>query len=586
MRPEALILSSDHPRPADDALAALLRHCGVRVRRQALSEFAAAGISLKGRPAATGRLVAANVSAVAQLVEQGGGEGVERNVVHGERVLLYDMAPSAAADSALGALTRGTVTGVRAQPAGPVSYLVSSEQPSYCGTLSGMSIGPALAPHDYHLECNPTNNDLSVLVSANGKPLFAKLRVDHSEVFVLATDRLLDLDARMEEPGAAPFSQFAPIVMLARGLFGDGIWHANERFASLIVDDPLLKRNFGFLNYERLLDAMDRTGFATTIAFIPHNHRRTRRDTADLVTRRSDRFSVCFHGCDHTRAEFGGEDFVALQTTAARARRRMDALGRESGVTADDVMVFPQGVFSAVAVAALEEEGLLAAVNTSPRASNDSRPFSGAESIDVATRRYADIPVFLRRYPGDAQGLALDLFLGRPALIAAHPPDFRNGYAPISRTAEALTSAGQPLVWCGLGRIARELQLLRDAGHGRVHVIGTTDTIVLRNRSDAAVEFLVTRPEARRRVRAVQATGSVLPFRRYRGRVFFQCRLEPRSEETIRVERCLEPLAAVPAPALDHRIRVGIRRRLSEFRDEYLVRSDSLYRLAKRWAGR
>ena len=62
----------------------------------------------------------------------------------------------------------------------------------------------------------------------------------------------------------------------------------------IIIDDPFLKASYGFLDFCKLLDLMDKHNFHTTIAFIPWNYRRTNKKTAKLFLDRPDRFSCAF----------------------------------------------------------------------------------------------------------------------------------------------------------------------------------------------------------------------------------------------------------------------------------------------------
>ena len=135
-------------------------------------------------------------------------------------------------------------------------------------------------------------------------------------------------------------------MMLLRDMFGDEIWHPTGRFAAVVIDDPQLVPKFGYLDFAQLLAQTDRDGFAASVAFIPFNRWRTRRATADLFVRRPDRLSLCIHWCDHTSREFGIRDLATLREMAHAARQRMDSHRLRSGVNCDDVMVFPQGVFS------------------------------------------------------------------------------------------------------------------------------------------------------------------------------------------------------------------------------------------------
>jgi hypothetical protein len=49
----------------------------------------------------------------------------------------------------------------------------------------------------------------------------------------------------------------------------------------------------------------------------------------------------------------------------------------------------------------------------------------GPDLLDVAVTRYGGFPLFGRRYPRSLLPFALDLFMGKPALIAEHHEYFR-----------------------------------------------------------------------------------------------------------------------------------------------------------------
>ena len=580
MRPEALVFS-DQARPIDQDLARLLRHCGLRSRHRSIETLVVSGGQVEATRTPVGtRLLAVNASALAAAGVQGE-EWLDTIGNLGGTVLMYDMSAHEALDPLLRAVTSGWLRGVTGPISAPVTYEVSTNSRAYTGVLTGVCLGPTPAFHDFALDCAGDSGRLETIIYANGHPLFVRAAVGTTEVFVIATDRVLSLDRTVDDSSIGLFSQFAPVLMLVRGLLGSRVWQPGQRSASLVIDDPLLKTRFGYLDYERLLQTMDRTGFATSIAFIPVNRQRTKQKTACLLARRNDRFSLCVHGWEHTGGEFGTPDVSRLRRVARLARESMEAHRRDTGMDFDDVMVFPQGVFSAEALGALREEGYLAAANSVPLASHDERPLSGAEVLGIAVRRYDDLPLFRRRYPNALHELVVDLFLGRPALIVMHPSDFKHGHDPIVRLVDRLNSLASP-VWCGLGRVAREAYVVRHVGSGRAHVVAISDQITLRNDLTSSVTYLVARSEDSSQVIRARSGSKLLPIKHYGKHAFFLVRLDSRSQATIVLER--ERSEPLPSNLETSRTspKVLLRRRLSEFRDEYLVRSDLLYRLARR----
>lgn len=206
--------------------------------------------------------------------------------------------------------------------------------------------------------------------------------------------------------------------------------------ASIIIDDPLLRENYGYLNYRKLLKLMDVHNFVTTIAFIPWNYNRTEKKIADLFKERPDRFSLCVHGCDHTEGEFGKTDFDYLNGKVKLATARMIEHEKRTGITFDRVMVFPQGIFSDEAMEALRANNYLAAVNT------EALPVSGSLS--------SSFPFYLRHKPEEAIACVSD-----PTFIVLHHDYFKHGYERLADFVDEFNARVTNLKWDSVGNIVR-----------------------------------------------------------------------------------------------------------------------------------
>lgn len=225
-----------------------------------------------------------------------------------------------------------------------------------------------------------------------------------------------------------------------------------ELLACLIIDDPLLRPQYGCLNYKELLQEMKEHNFFTEIAFIPWNYRRGYPETVQLLVDNPDYFGICIHGCNHTFNEFGEGDYKKLSTLSSTALWRMEEHKRLTGLPYDPVMVFPQGRFSSEAMLALKDQGYLAAFNSTLRAT-DGNDLSSTEYQQPATTIYHDFPLFLRRYPENKAGFLQDLALGRPILIVEHPGAFKNGYDKLTNFIDWINGLGT-IRWKSLSHIA------------------------------------------------------------------------------------------------------------------------------------
>jgi hypothetical protein len=120
------------------------------------------------------------------------------------------------------------------------------------------------------------------IVSIDGHPTYLHVHRGRSSYFLLGCDRLLDIDA----PAARGqllierFLNFVPFLSYLRRSFGDACWTNRTPAACLIIDDPLLRERYGFLEFDRLEARMAASPFSLNIAFIPWNFQRSVRTVA------------------------------------------------------------------------------------------------------------------------------------------------------------------------------------------------------------------------------------------------------------------------------------------------------------------
>lgn len=205
-------------------------------------------------------------------------------------------------------------------------------------------------------------------------------------------------------------------------------------YASIIIDDPLLRENYGFLNYRKLLSLMDKHNFHTAIAFIPWNYNRTDEKIAALFRERPDRFSLCVHGCDHTKGEFGSKNINHLDYIVKLATLRMIEHEKRTSINFDRVMVFPQGIFSNEALEVLKRNGYLAAVNT--------------EAIPVNGVMSSNFPFYLRYTPENLAGRVFN-----PTFVVLHHDYLKKGYEKLTDFVDQLNARSKNIKWDSLGNI-------------------------------------------------------------------------------------------------------------------------------------
>ena len=280
------------------------------------------------------------------------------------------------------------------------------------------------------------------------------------------------------------------MLLALRAAFGDACWRPQHYRANIIIDDPPLWPRYGHLDLRKLAETTDRLGCACTIAMIPWNYRRSKQEIANLFASRAPRLGICFHGCNHTEAEFGVRDDARLMHLAGTARQRMNAHVQITGLACQPVMVFPQGVFSVEAMRHLRSAGYLAAINTEIQDYHSQVAVTRAELMQPALLCYDGFPLFSRRKPEDGiVNFAVDAFLGKPCLIVLHHEFFKAGFSALEELVQGISGLHPRLAWTNLENIVKETDLSQVASRAQKVVKKFTNRMRINGESpdDAAM---------------------------------------------------------------------------------------------------
>ena len=241
---------------------------------------------------------------------------------------------------------------------------ISDNHGDICGEFSGLSFAPAVE----NVKCfDKTEELIDIFMSTREEyPIYVRKKVNNCEMFMLSTE-VQDINKKIKDRNdIASYSVgIVPVLLYLKYVIPDCFGEANK-LACIIIDDPLLHSNYGYLNYRKIISLMEKYNFFTTIAFIPWNYNNTDKQTADLFLKNKDKLSICVHGCDHTREEYSSNDITHLNNITKIATFRMMEHEKKTGISFDKGMVFPQGSFSNQAMDSLKENGYWAAINTSP----------------------------------------------------------------------------------------------------------------------------------------------------------------------------------------------------------------------------
>jgi len=535
-----------------------------------------------------GGILITNASTLAELRHRCGSDDALRSFLEpvSAKVLVYGFGSCTAGGDVLRGLTAGALQKVEPPRPGPYRIQVSSEARDVCGPLTGMTFEGG----EYDAVCTfgpGAASPFKPLLTVNSLPFLVLGHIGQCQMLLLASDHVSDIEQGRPE-GTTILDHFCgllPFLMFLRWASPEAFWHHDQPGACFIIDDPLLKRRYGFLEYQKLADLMEREDFCTSIGFIPWNYRRSnRRIVRSRHWQRGD-FSLCVHGCDHTRGEFGSRDGGRLRDASQTALERMERHRQLTGLAFDDVMVFPQGIFASPAMEALQACRYLAAVNSTPYPVDKEGSVTLADLLPPAVTRFPGVPLFLRRSPADVAELACDLFLGKPALMVEHHGYFRDGYEALARLIRTVRSLDARLEWANLGSLCSRASWRRLAPNGDVHVQLFTDRSKIVNSDKVARRHLLcSKPGDGAVAHQVRVNGRPLtPQRVNAEQLLVAVTLEPGESVEVEVEREAPHQAPASARAgLWYRTKVSWRRRLSEFRDNFLDRNPFLSGAARK----
>lgn len=475
--------------------------------------------------------------------------------------------------------------------AGEIRGVASAERACHVSFSGGFS--RELAGHSFAREAaealslNLASAEKSeVIMTLDQSPAFIHLKVGSANVFIWATGAVLDvlrpLDAEKEFELTA--DTYIPAIIFLRFAFGDRCWHNPNPGVGLVIDDPLLEKNYGFIDFCGLLESARRHKYHVTLAFIPWNYWRGGAAKARMFLDHSDCFSVCIHGCDHTNREFGSDDYEDLLGRSFLARQRMERLRERTGLVCEALMVCPQEQYSLEAVRAFADSrqftGLICSASM-PR--NLTAPgICGADLLLPAQDSFFGFPVFKRYYWSDISIFAMALFLGKPAISVEHHEFFRKGCGGAESFVSEVSRIRPNIKWVSLLKMARRTHLRRQLSDSKFEVRFFTDEFELEHSDQGPAEYrLIRRLPATTLVRRVTVDGIETQYVQEGGQLTFGVQADVARVFQIDVD--VPPITPVRAYSrgIAYHASVAVRRGLAEFRDKVIARNDFFLRSAK-----
>ena len=463
----------------------------------------------------------------------------------------------------------------------PTTLSVTGSFPEMCGPMSGLRVRAEPGPEV--VLSFPLGKDTSYSIVGTPKgDLFAG--IPHASVpFFCDTSRtIINIHQHSEEcfDVRRSFVGAVPIVMYLKWAFRDVCWTTQETNACLVIDDPPLRSRYGFLDFQELLQLMETCKFTTTLAFIPWNWKRTDRRTVLAFLQHREALSVCVHGCDHTSREFAARSRDLLEKKLKVAKHRMRSLLERTGLNHDQVMVFPQGVFSPETAPALKSNGFVAALNTEvDSAGPELSEVEIADLWSVAVLRYGMFPIFTRRYISHGiENFAFDGLLGKPCFIVGHHELFRDHGRELSMFVRALNSLHWKLSWRTLEDAISHTYSIQHRG-GEVKMRMCAERLIVENLEENAMQVVVFKEEEdTSAVANIQVNQQPIEFGCEDGVLQFVVDIPARSHAVIHCTYHDSVKSVTASDPLSYKIKVAARRYLCEIRDDFTYRAAVLRR--------
>jgi len=500
-------------------------------------------------------------------------------------VLIHNLSLDPFTASTVRTFSAGSLDSVHPVERSGLSYEIASGHMQVCGAFSGLTFGPVNKTYDQIFSKNLDSGAVRTYIAIGGQPFFASIPRERAEVFFLASANIADLSANVDGKSLTEyFSQLVPPAMFIRYAFREGCWLPYQDHATFIIDDPLLRKDYGFLNYERLLGLMDEYNFHTSIAFIPHNCRRNSLGVTRMFRERADRYSICFHGNDHTASELATKDAGLLNAMITVAEERMDLHEKKTRIQCDKVMVFPQEKFSLEVMEVLKAHNFSAAVNSGPYPLGDRVGLTLTDLIEPAILKYGGFPLFLRKYVREIalQDIAFNLFFGKPVLIVEHHDVFKDPECLTQLVLRVRTLAPE-IRWSNLGTAIENSYLRRWTPEGTLQVRAYSNAGKIENPSETLLRCSVEWPACSEiPVERVLLDGVPWAYTRtdHKGiRLSFD--LPPRESRKFSVVYRNEFALSDANRRVQWKAKAFLRRRLSEIRDNHLSMIPHLLLIAK-----
>ena len=124
-----------------------------------------------------------------------------------------------------------------------------------CGPMRNLQVRATATPVSWTMQVTSPGREFTSLIAADAGSLFAKVTIQGVPLFLDPNPDFIDISGPVQNgffDVRDHFCAAVPIVMYLQSEFGHGLGYLNENGACLIVDDPVLRPQYGFVNFQQL----------------------------------------------------------------------------------------------------------------------------------------------------------------------------------------------------------------------------------------------------------------------------------------------------------------------------------------------
>ncbi|MGA9116694.1 MAG: hypothetical protein WB626_07965 [Bacteroidota bacterium] len=237
-------------------------------------------------------------------------------------------------------------------------------------------------------------------------------------------------------------------------------WTPPPLRAAFIIDDPNLKRmHYGPFRLEEIASSARKHSYHMSIAASPLDLASSSMRAVEFVRAHAQELSVCIHGNDHLRHEFGRpytEEKALFLLSQMLAR--VEAFESRFGLGICRVVVPPHEHFSEQMLALMQRFPLDAVTVSRPKPWEDPRTWSrsigeGDELLCWFPGDFAAGGMPILRRSQMPQNILFKSFLNQPVIMWYHAWDLTDGTGVLEETASRVNALGNAR-WMSVGEIA------------------------------------------------------------------------------------------------------------------------------------